>query len=748
MLTLRQKELIHSKLPFRYRHPWITRTILGVSIGMALTASLSAMYVASVIKDVPKVEKHALMSDASSRMVDKDGNQIWSSAKNQREYVKDQDIPELYKKLLLITEDQSFYTHRGFNPKGVLNAGLSAIKEKLGGSRARGGSGIEQQLIKLSVFSTSEKDRTLNRKIKELFLAQQLDENYDKATILEYYINKIYMGEDSYGAQTIAKTYFNKPLTQCSLSQLAFIAGLGKAPSEYNLYDNKKSCQNRRDTVLKLAVDHHLITQEDYDQAINTPIDKDLQPRHWQNKEVNDSVLTHNAFVMSTLNQVKALGYNLDQTPLEIHTTLDAKLNKEVKDFVDSNDKYFTRSDTQMAFTAVEPSTGHVVAQLGGRHESEPYGLNRATQTVRSTGSSIKPLIIAGVIEQLNLPTSSPISSAPYQYPGTNVVAHNYGGYNWGTLPMFDALANSLNTPMLRYFAQAGGPTLQATLTRLGFTFDHDLLQSEVIGLNASTEQMASAMGTLSNQGIYKKPQYITKLVFSDQSEKSITFDDVNAVAPGTAYSVLSIMRYIVEDDKGLHHRAKIPKVTQALKSGTTAMDSALGYPKDAVTDLWMAGTTKGVAGALWIGLDNPRPDDGSYMKEDPQTEYKDRLYRDLMAIVSKGRDGSDWEVPTDHVRSVGGSGWHTYYQSLDKGHQAKAYPAPLNPQLTGDAVNILLDPTIMKQKATIDESLIPDVPKDYQEGSWKDAIKQQEDQLKKDEDRYKKDKKEGGNGE
>ena len=228
----------------------VKRILLALVFLFFVGTSAATYIVHKYTKNLPTITKRSLTSDASSNMYASNGKLIWSSAVNKRIYVKYKDIPQDYINLLLSTEDRGFYQDRGISPKGLINAGLSYAKEKAHLGQARGGSSIEQQLIKLSVFSTSVKDRNVKRKIKEMFLAQQLDHNYSKNKILEMYINKIYLGEGSYGAQTIAKTYYNKTLKQLNLSQLAIIAGLGQAGSYYNLYDNPNAVKIRRNQVL------------------------------------------------------------------------------------------------------------------------------------------------------------------------------------------------------------------------------------------------------------------------------------------------------------------------------------------------------------------------------------------------------------------------------------------------------------------------------------------------------------------
>ena len=255
-----------------------------IKVFVLLAFAVGFIYVDNTTKNLPSITTEMLKSDASSNIYANDGQTlIYSTAENKRKLVKLADVPKKYRDLLLMTEDAEFYEHRGISPKGTLNAVLSKVKSIIGkNEQVRGGSSITQQLVKLTVFSTDEKDRTLSRKVKEAFLAEKLYDTYSRDEILEFYINKLYLGEGSYGAQTIANSYFGKDLNQLSISQLAIIAGLGQSPSEYNLYDNPEAVEKRRNIVLYEAYRRGKLTSEEYTTAKNTPVQDGLMERRWQ----------------------------------------------------------------------------------------------------------------------------------------------------------------------------------------------------------------------------------------------------------------------------------------------------------------------------------------------------------------------------------------------------------------------------------------------------------------------------------
>lgn len=708
----------NTKIKFRYKHPvifWLFMTCLIIG-----TAGITAtsVYVGRVLKTVPAVTQKELKSDASSNMYASDNTLIWSSAKNKRVYVKYKDIPKKYVDMLLATEDRTFYKDNGFSPKGLANAGLSYVKEKLGKGESRGGSSIEQQLIKLSVFSTNVKDRNINRKIKELFLAQQLYENYSKNQILEFYVNKIAVGEGAYGIQTISNVYFNKDLKDLTLSQLAIIAGLGQAPSYYNLYDRPKAVEKRRDQVLYAAYSTGKITKREYKDALKQNIDAGLQPRHWMETKVNKQTLDNDGFVTSALAQVKNLGYQIDKTPLQITTTLDLNLNQQLKSIID-RDYYYQGPEHQVAVTVVDPKTGFVIAQNGGRHITQIHSLNRAINTSRSSGSGIKPFVDYGpAIEYYNWASNRLVDTSNYQYPGTNVIAHNFGNEVVGWTTMRQALWMSYNTPAIRTLDAVGGAQAKKFLNNVGFNMQAAPAGSQAIGIDASTSQMASAFASLSNGGIYKPTQYIKSLKFADSSTKEIKLKEVRAMKASTAFILAHILQG-VPTKNGTIPDAAIPGLNQGIKTGTVAYpDDAWNMPDEAIMDAWVNGFTKGISVSLWQGYDQPMKD-GHYITQNTASQKNNTLYKDIMKLVSKGRDNSQFTPPST-VRSVGGRGLSEDFIPLDK-VDTLLLNAPDEIITHQDLYDRFLTKKVLKsKKAKREDKNYNKMPKDYKIGDWK----------------------------
>lgn len=197
----------------------------------------------------------------------------------QQDYVKVANIPKTYRQAVIATEDATFPTNNGLNKSGIKALITSNIAALFGKGTPRGGSSITQQLVKLTVFSTNETDKTITRKIQEIYLALKITREYTKPQLFEYYVNKLYEGHNSYGAQTIANLYYDKPLSELTLSQQAIIAGIGQSPANFDLYSNPDLVAERRNIVLLSMLNNRNISKSMYNEAKNTPVTDGLVPR-------------------------------------------------------------------------------------------------------------------------------------------------------------------------------------------------------------------------------------------------------------------------------------------------------------------------------------------------------------------------------------------------------------------------------------------------------------------------------------
>lgn len=705
------------KIKFRHKHPFIFYSFWTMFICFMITISGVTWYINRILQSTPTISEQMLKSDGTSNMYDKDGNIIWSSTKIRRDYVKSQNIGLLYKQMLLSTEDKTFEIDDGFSKTGVVNMFYTTFLSFFSNTKARGGSSIEQQLIKMTAFDVSKETNSqskLKRKIQELWLAKQLDKNFSKDQILEFYVNKMFLGENSYGAETISRTYFNKSLkdldkkTPENLSKVAILAGLGQSPANYNLYDNPDLVRKRRDQVLYASYVNNVITKDEYKNAKKVDILDGLQKRYWRNNQVLEQTTKYNAYISATLQQLKSLGYDLNKTPLQIYTYLDTNQQNWLTETV--KNQGYQDDLQQIAVTVMDATNSHVIAMSGGRNE-EANGLNRAIQTTRSSGSSMKPFVGYGpAIEYFGYGSNSTWDSSPYTYPGTNIVATNYGGYSYGIVTMQYALAMSLNTPVNRILdGVTGSAYTKQFLSKMGLDVKDSYAGSDALGLDVSTEMLAAAYATLAQNGKYTPPQYILSLIFSDGSERKIENKQTKAMKESTAYVLNSMLKTTTNPNMSAQ-KAAIPEFAGLItKTGTTNYDASLGFMGDVAPDSWIAGSTKSISVAIWTGYDSPN-EVGHWIRVDETMKYE--LYKTIMRHYNENKDTSDWSQPST-VTKVG----NNLYKPNDTTTNGITNPALINiidmQQIIDNSKND------MKHTKIQQEHNDSGVPKDYKVGDW-----------------------------
>lgn len=647
-----RKKTKQIKIKFRHRFPFIYYTFWTLLVTGLICVSGVLWYVDKVLKEAPTITEQQLKSDGTSNMYDINGEIIYSTTEIRRDYIKYEDVPKLYIDMLTSVEDRTFFTEGGVSKKGLFNMFYTTFKSTvLHKGEARGGSTIKQQLVKLTAFDVTKETSTLdkiNRKIQEAWLAQQLVENFSKEQIMEFYVNKMFLGENSYGIDTIARTYYGLSIADLSektpenISKIAIIAGLGQSPSLYNLYDNADGTENRRNAVLVAARDNGVITEAQYQSALKVPVTDGLQERYWRNNIVLTQRGKYNAYISSTLKQLSDMGYDINKTPLQIYTHLNPEKYEWLTNTI--NNHQYKDDLQQVAVTVMDTKTGVVLAQSGGRNE-EANGLNRATQNTRSSGSGMKPFVGYGpVIEYFGYSSAAKFDTSPYTYPGTNLVANNYGGAVYGTVDMQFALAMSLNTPVNRILdGITGSDYTKQFLSNLGLDVKETYGGSDALGLDVSTEQTASAYAAIANNGMYTKPQYVSKLVFADGSEKNINSDTTQAMTDSTAFILAKMLEHVTDENRSAP-KAAIPEFGgYIVKTGTTNYDPALGFTGEIAPDSWVNGATKSIAVSLWTGYDSPN-EWGHWIASKETTKYE--LFTAIMRHYNEGLDTSDFVQP------------------------------------------------------------------------------------------------------
>lgn len=630
------------------RGPLIRRIVLWVLGAIVLLAvGLTALFF-FYASSAPKISENALASQSTTTIYDANNNVISRLGAQKREYASNSEIP-LLKQAVVSIEDRRFYKHHGVDPVRIFGAATNNLLHRGGG--VEGGSTLTQQLVKLSVFSTAASDRTFKRKAQEAWLAINVERHFSKNQILDFYINKVYMGNGVYGMKTAAQYYYGKDLDELDLSQLALLAGIPQSPTYYNPdTSNHQPATARRNEVLDAMVRARAISSQQASQAKQVAVTAGLDPHHGNTSQnsVNIDEKIVDPYVKEILTQLEAKGYNPNTDGLQVHTSMDLGAQKKLYAAA-NNEVGFQDRQMQTGVAVINPHNGQLVAMLGGRHTGNVvYGLNRAVQTNRSSGSTAKPLMDYGpAIEYLKWPTFKSVNDSRFVWPGTNTVLHDFDNSYKGNMTMRAALVQSRNVPAIRTLQAVGLDRATTFLKGLGITQSQPYTLRNGIGLYLSPLQIAAAYAAFANGGTYYQPQYITSLTTQDGKTTTYHKKGHRAMNAATAYMITDMLKGVFTDSQGSGTAANLPGVNQAGKTGTTDYPATSGH-QNGVMDSWMAGYTKNYSIAVWTGYDQP-------MQNAITTGYEKSaqlLYKALMEYLDNENHASNWSMP-DTVEAV-----------------------------------------------------------------------------------------------
>lgn len=605
----------------------------------------------------PELSESKLVATTSSKIYDSKNELIADLGAERRVNAQSSDIPTDLVNAIVSIEDHRFFNHRGIDSIRIAGAFLRNLRSNGG---LQGGSTLTQQLIKLTYFSTSTADQTLSRKVQEAWLAIQLERTATKQEILTYYVNKVYMSNGNYGMQTAAENYYGRDLKDLSIPQLALLAGMPQAPNQYDPYSHPEAALERRNLVLSEMQRQGYLTAEQYETAINTPITDGLQSL----KSVNSYPQYMDNYLKEVIDQVEQeTGYNLLTTGMEVYTNVDQEVQKRLWD-VYNTDEYvdYPDDDLQAASTIVDVTNGKVIAQLGSRHQSSnvSFGINQAVETNRDWGSTMKPItdyapaLEYGIFDS----TAATINDAPYNYPGTDIPVYNWDKTYFGNITLQYAIQQSRNVPAVKTLEKVGLDHAKTFLNGLGIDYQ-SMVYANAISSNtveshkqygASSEKMAAAYAAFANGGIYHKPMYINKVVFSDGSSKEFSDQGTRAMKETTAYMMTEMMKTVLTYGTG--RGAYMSWLPQAGKTGTSNYtdDEIENYIKNTgyvAPDEMFVGYTRKYSMAVWTGYSNrltPIVGDGFRVAAN--------IYRSMMGYLSEDDHPGDWTMPEGLYRN------------------------------------------------------------------------------------------------
>ena len=486
-------------------------------------------------------------------------------------------------------EDARFFEHEGVDVIRIAGAIVADIKA---GSYVQGASTISQQLIKLSHL-TSEK--TISRKAEEAALAYEMERQYSKEDILEMYLNYVYFGGGYYGIEAAAEGYFGVHASDLTLDQSAMLAGILKSPSGYAPHINYAASINRRNNILRLMRDYGYITDDEKKQASA----KRPTILHDKKEEYSgyytDAVTKSAAALMGiTVDELIRGGYS-------IYSAMDSDIQHYCEEMF-KNGELFPAEDSEAAIVVLEPSTGMVVAMVGGRSYTGGISFNRATDIRRQPGSVIKPVIAyAPAFEYLNYTAADMILDEETTF--ADYTPSNYGNKYYGWVTVREAVTKSLNVPAVKTLSEVGVGKAKDFAKRCGIEFD-DKDDSLALALGGFTYgvsplQIAGAYSCFASGGIYNTPTLIKKI--TDRNGLTVyeyRQDSRRVMSEANAYILTSMLKSVVTEGTG--HRLNTLDIPIAGKTGTVGLANGN-------RDAWMAGYTPEYTAVVWQGYDSDR---------------------------------------------------------------------------------------------------------------------------------------------
>lgn len=619
------------------------------------------------------IDAQYLQTYETSKILDKNGEIIWKPTDHRVTVLKYEEIPKIYLDALITTEDDGFWSSPGVSYTGIANMIYTSIRSKFDDTvTARGGSTLEQQLIKNVYYNGGNGYETTTRKIQEIFLALQLDRNFSKQEIITFYVNHLEFAEGAKGLGQIMKTYFNKTpenykeRTIENITELAYLAGLSNAPTTYNIYSNPEEARERTDIVLSIMRDAGKITEQEYRECLSYDLSTNLQERGWESALQIEQNRKWKIYTDGVLNELNELGYDINNASMTVQTFLDPEVFNKVTKI--ARNKKFYLDKKQQAAVAVVDNNGVVIALVGSRTGKDEF--NRATSKNRSSGSSMKPFTAYGPLLQYfgdKYNTTSRFDTSNYNYPGTDLYMHNYGGGVYGYQNMQRALRKSYNTPVARICDEIlGSNRMKAFLHGVGLDEKDSYSANDGIGLYISPLQSAAAYNALSNYGTYTKPRFVNTITFSDGSTKKVKARTNQAMNQSVAWVVTQMLEGVVTSEGTAAGYGVDGWEGYAGKTGSVKFDDSVKAPSPygkGGSDMWFCSYTKdGYAVSVWCGYDKPNTS--------PQIPSSYTGQKDINLAIQKYLNGEDkkikdWKMPNG-VKQISGSGILANYKVMD----------------------------------------------------------------------------------
>lgn len=624
---------------FRDKCLWkkIVIVLLILAIFMILAFTAFCAYIVLTTDDfVPD----KLSQSESTIMYDNKGNEFTTlgvmtdDILQKREKISYDEFPQVLVDALIATEDSRFFQHNGVDLARFLKA--SALQ--LLGKDAGGASTLTMQVSKNNFTdTTSHGIKGIIRKFRDIYVSVfQIEKNYTKQEIIEFYLNDNCMGETNYGVEQGSQYYFGKSARDLSLTEAALLVGLFQSPNGYNPYVYPEKAETRRNTVLNLMVRHGYITKEEADIAKSIPVESLLSGDG--GKELDQ----YYGFSRTVYEEaIKLTGLDPYVTPMKIYTTLNIDVQDGINKALAGETVKWKDDVVQAGIAVTDVNTGAVIAIGAGRNRTTSQSFNFATQARRQPGSTAKPLFdYAPGIEFENWSTYQLFTDEKWSYTNGPEV-NNWDNKYSGLMTMKSALAVSRNIPALKAFQSLNKSKILEFVTSLGIEPEVEngfLHEAHAIGgfTGVSPLQMAVAYASFANGGYYIEPYTITKIEIRSTGEVFEYKHQKNRVmSEATAYLMNNMLVYAVNN--GFNGGAKLSGVQVAAKTGTSNYSKEYVKEKglsSSINDLWTVAYTPEHSIALWYGYER-----ASKEYQHSRTGYntqKENIMRAVMKYIPK----------------------------------------------------------------------------------------------------------------
>lgn len=572
---------------------------------------------------------------------------IIAELKNERNirYLTSEEIPQTVKDAFVSIEDKRFYKHNGVDVFALTRAVVKLIDKD---AITQGGSTITQQLSR-NVFLSHEV--SWQRKVKEMFISWELEKIYTKDQILEFYVNNIFYANNCYGIESASQKYFGKTISECSISEVAFLCAIPNSPSRFDPLDHKENTLTRRDVILEAMYKNNKITEREYKDALAEVISVDSHSvtyeQSWAKSYaihcVVEEMMAADGFEFQydfelitdredyeELYDEKFAEYRekLYLSGYQIYTSIDPQHQKALQNAIDVKlEEYNTKNTNgsyalQCAATCIDNETGLVTAIVGGRSQEDvSYDYNRAYLSSRPPGSSIKPLVVYTPLLERGY-TASTMVTDKKEADGPKNANNSYAG----SVTLRTAVEKSINTVAWSKFNELGAETAMQYLLEMGFK---DIMPQDYTGSSAlggftrgvSTLELSAAYTALENNGIYRSPSCIVRV---EDSYGNVVLEHNGAEKQVYESEASKAMTDILKGvmTNGTAKGQGLSNMPSAGKTGTTNENK----------DGWFAGYTPYYTTSIWVGYDSPR-----WLKGLTGSAYPAEIWHNYMEEIHTG---------------------------------------------------------------------------------------------------------------